>query len=77
MKKILIGLSCTQIDPNRELPLKKHSANGLFAAHARERGVFHFSPVCNYTPGFLDGYGYSEGKSETPQIVREQLKTPL
>jgi hypothetical protein len=28
--------------------------------------VYHFSPAYTYTPGFLDGYGYGVGKSDTP-----------
>jgi hypothetical protein len=36
--------------------------------------VYHFSPLCNLTPRFLDALAYGQGKSDTPPF-RDNLLT--
>jgi hypothetical protein len=52
------------------VPAYKHMIS-ITGNHSQSpaRWVHHFSPLHGYTPGFLDGVGYTAGKSDTPQAA--------
>ena len=39
--------------------------------------MYHFSPVYNLTPHFLDGYSYGVGKSDTRELATEHAFSDL